>query len=139
MSRIDSLTQMRVKLTHATTQLSPASPERIQQAWAGVPMNDTHKATAFKEAAEKLHAHHELFDDETIIGTPQRIKLPFKCEEVIVDWEVQAFENDREELTDGLGGTQFCFVLSIDLASVTKARKKKPKGGSCARGQWWWC
>jgi hypothetical protein len=91
--------------------------------------NDTHKATAFKEAAEKLHAHHESFDDETIIGTPQRIKLPFKCEEVIVDWEVQAFENDSQEVTDGLGGTQFCFVLSIDLVSVTKAREKKPKGG----------
>jgi hypothetical protein len=37
-SPIDSLTQMRVRLTHATTQVSPASLERIQQAWAGVPM-----------------------------------------------------------------------------------------------------
>jgi hypothetical protein len=35
--RIDSLTQMRVRLTHATTQVSPTSLERIQQAWAGVP------------------------------------------------------------------------------------------------------
>jgi hypothetical protein len=40
MSRIDSLTQTRVRLTHATTQVSP---ERIQQAWAGVPM-ETHPA-----------------------------------------------------------------------------------------------
>jgi hypothetical protein len=37
-SHIDSLTQMRVRLTHATTQVSPASLERIQQAWARVPM-----------------------------------------------------------------------------------------------------
>jgi hypothetical protein len=29
---------MRVRLTHATTQVIPTSPERIQQAWAGVPM-----------------------------------------------------------------------------------------------------
>jgi hypothetical protein len=36
--RVDSLTQMRVRLTHATTQVSPTSLERIQQAWAGVPM-----------------------------------------------------------------------------------------------------
>jgi hypothetical protein len=39
MSRIDSLTQIRVRLTHATTQVSPTSPERIRQAWAGVPMD----------------------------------------------------------------------------------------------------
>jgi hypothetical protein len=38
MSRIDSLTQIRVRLTHVTTQVSPASLERIRQAWAGVPM-----------------------------------------------------------------------------------------------------
>jgi hypothetical protein len=38
MSRIDSLTQIRVRLTHVTTQVSPTSLERIQQAWAGVPM-----------------------------------------------------------------------------------------------------
>jgi hypothetical protein len=37
-SRIDLLTQTRVRLTHATTQVSPTSPERIRQAWAGVPM-----------------------------------------------------------------------------------------------------
>jgi hypothetical protein len=39
-SRIDSLTQMRVRLTHATTQVSPTSLERIQQAWAGIPMQE---------------------------------------------------------------------------------------------------
>jgi hypothetical protein len=39
MSRIDSLTQIRVRLTHATTRVSPTSLERIRQAWAGVPMH----------------------------------------------------------------------------------------------------
>jgi hypothetical protein len=38
MSRIDSLTQIRVRLTHVTAQVSPTSLERIRQAWAGVPM-----------------------------------------------------------------------------------------------------
>jgi hypothetical protein len=38
MSRIDSLTQIRVRLTHVTTQVSPTSLERIRQAWAGVPV-----------------------------------------------------------------------------------------------------
>jgi hypothetical protein len=90
---------------------------------------DTHKATAFKEAAMKLHNHHQSFDEDDIIGNPQRIKLPFQCEEHIVEWEVQAFENDSQALTDGLGGSQFYFVLSVDLVSVVKARKKKEKGG----------
>jgi hypothetical protein len=56
MSRIDSLTQIRVRLTHVTTQVSPASLERIQQAWAGVPMpNETvdHKSN---ESADKKAA-----------------------------------------------------------------------------------
>jgi hypothetical protein len=39
MNHIDSLTQMRVRLTHVATQVSPASLERIRQAWAGVPMH----------------------------------------------------------------------------------------------------
>jgi hypothetical protein len=90
---------------------------------------DTHKATAFKDAALKLHDHHDSFDDDDIIGNPQRIKLPFKCEEQIVDWEVQAFENDDQELTDGLGGSQFYFVLSVDLVSVVKERERRKKGG----------
>jgi hypothetical protein len=46
MSRIDSLTQIRVRLTHVTTQVSPTSLERIRQAWAGVPM---HKMRRTKE------------------------------------------------------------------------------------------
>jgi hypothetical protein len=39
---------------------------------------------------------------------------------------VQAFENDSTELTDGLGSPQFYFVLSVDLVSIIK---KKKKGG----------
>jgi hypothetical protein len=50
MRRIDSLTQTRVRLTHVTSQVSPASPERIRQAWAGVPMQlvseNTHRTVA---------------------------------------------------------------------------------------------
>jgi hypothetical protein len=78
----------------------------------------------------KLHDHHESFDeDDSVVGDPQRIKLPFQCEQHIAHWEVQAFENDSQELTDGLGGSQYYFVLSVDLASVVMERKKKEKGG----------
>jgi hypothetical protein len=82
-----------------------------------------------KEAAMKLHDHHESFDEDDVVGDPQRIKLPFQCEQHIAHWEVQAFENDSAELTDGLGGSQLYFVPSVDLASVVMERKKKEKGG----------
>jgi hypothetical protein len=48
MSRIDSLTQIRVRLTHVTTEVSPTSLERIRQAWAGVPMK------VYRDVMEKL-------------------------------------------------------------------------------------
>jgi hypothetical protein len=73
----------------------------------------------------KLHDHHESFDEDDSVGDPQRIKLPFQCEQHIAHWEVQAFENDSQELTDGLGGSQYYFVLSVDLASVVLMERKK--------------
>jgi hypothetical protein len=108
-----------------------ADADRLMAANVGASgfAEDNHKAAAFKEAAMKLYDHHESFDEDDIVGDPQRIKLPFQCEQRIAHWEVQAFENDSAELTDGLGGSQFYFVLSVDLASVVMERKKKEKGG----------
>jgi hypothetical protein len=37
---------------------------------------------------------------EPIIGNPQRDKLPFICEEKIVAWEIQVFDNDDTEFID---------------------------------------
>jgi hypothetical protein len=90
---------------------------------------DTHKSNAFKEAARKLHEHHQSFDDEKIMGAPQIIALPFKCEENIVDWELHAYDNESEEMTEDLGSPQFYLVLSVDLVSIIKPREKKKKGG----------
>lgn len=91
---------------------------------------NTHKATAFsKLAAEVEKKHGDGSSEEPIIGNPQRVKLPFACEEEIVDWEVQVFDNDDPDFIDELGSEElYWFVLSIDLVSTTKAHNPKKKG-----------
>ena len=61
----------------------------------------------FSELVQAKDLAHVVVDEDDIIGDLQRVKLPFKCEQHIVEWEVQAFENESQELTDGLGSTQF--------------------------------
>jgi hypothetical protein len=60
MSRVDSLTQIRVRLTHVTTQVSPASLERIRQAWAGVPMHGVPQSVCMMAAFSLLLAEHSI-------------------------------------------------------------------------------
>jgi hypothetical protein len=67
-SRIDSLTQMRVRLTHTTTQVSPTSLERIQQAWAGVPMNPASEEEG-KRRVGNHHPTHAALLEQVMVGT----------------------------------------------------------------------
>ena len=91
--------------------------------------SNTHKATAFKAICEKIAVHHgEGTTEEPILGKPQRVPLPFKCEDEIVDWEIQGFPEEWG-LSDAIEHQQFHFVISIDLVSVMKARSRKKKGG----------
>ena len=91
--------------------------------------SNTHKATAFKAICEKIAVHHgEGTKEEPILGKPQDVPLPFKCEDKIVDWEIQGFPEEWG-LSDAIGHQQFHFVISIDLVSVVKARSHKKKGG----------
>ena len=91
---------------------------------------DTHKATAFQEAAAQAMKNFDTDNNEPVMGTPQRIKLPFKVEEEIVSWECQAFNNNDEDFLESVENKQqFFFVLSIDLQSVEKIRKSKKTGG----------
>jgi hypothetical protein len=90
---------------------------------------DTHKSNAFMETARKPHEHHQSFDEDEIMGAPQIITLPFKCEENIVDWELHAYDNESEEMTEDLGAPQIYLVLSVDLVSIIKPREKKKRGG----------
>ena len=88
--------------------------------------SNTHKATAFAEVVRGMMTELEWPDD--LNGSVQRTKLPFRCEEDIVSWEVQAFENEDDDLTTSLG-QQYFFVLSVELVSAEKLKTTKAAGG----------
>lgn len=97
--------------------------------------HNTHKATAFDELVTKIRKKHgkDEYDDEDgeeelIFGAPMKVKMPFPCEEEIVNWELQAFDMEDEDLLSEIGEMQYAFVLSVELVSVEK-KKKKRKGG----------
>ena len=48
------------------------------------------------------------------------IPLPFKCEEDIVEWGVQGFTNNDEEIVKKIRGFQLYSVLSMTFVSVEK-------------------
>jgi hypothetical protein len=74
MSRIDSLTQIRVRLTHVTTEVSPTSLERIRQAWAGVPMQhdigEPRTGTSEAETSETELNEAEVTEAATVTEEP---------------------------------------------------------------------
>ena len=87
---------------------------------------NTHKATAFEEVIRRMN--NELDWPDTLNGSVQRTKLPFRCEEEILSWEVQAFENEDSDLTESLG-QQYFFVLSVELMSAEKVKSTGTAGG----------
>ena len=88
--------------------------------------SNTHKATAFGEVVRRMNDSLNWPDE--LNGAVQRTALPFPCEEDIVSWEVQAFENDDDDLTSNLG-QQYFFVLSVELVSAEKMKTSKAAGG----------
>ena len=64
-------------------------------------MRNTHKTTTFAEVVRGMMTELEWPDD--LNGSVQRTNLPFRCEEDIVSWEIQAFENEDDDLTTSLG------------------------------------
>ena len=54
--------------------------------------SNMHKATAFKAVCAKIAVHHgEERTEEPILRKLQHVPLSFKCEDEILDWEVQEF------------------------------------------------
>ena len=88
--------------------------------------SNTHKATVFAEVLHGMMTELEWPDD--LNGSVQRTNLPFRCEEDIVSWEIQAFENEDDDLTTSLG-QQYFFVLSVELVRAEKLKTPKAAGG----------
>lgn len=60
---------------------------------------------------------------DIVFSPPQRVSLPFICEERIVCWEIQAAKNNLGELTDDLGGQQWCFTLIVTMRKLKEKRR----------------
>ena len=86
---------------------------------------DTHLAQEFKARCEAIDKYYNYANE--IFGAPQKIALPFVCEERIVAWEVQAYPNEDVTLTELLGSPQFFQTISVTLRKLR--RKRRVVGG----------
>jgi hypothetical protein len=83
---------------------------------------NTHEAQAFKDVCEDIDAHfgmvNHIFGDNPFV-----IDLPFPCEERVVEWGLQAYNNKFGNLKDKLKAKQYHGVLLIKLQQLkTKHR-----------------
>jgi hypothetical protein len=98
--------------------------ERVLVA-AGNDNVNTNQATAHTKVVQNIR---KAFNDVTeILGSPQMIKLPFECEEQIVQWENQLFHGD-EAVTGALGEQQYYCVFSIFLHSTKRPAGRRNRG-----------
>ena len=58
-----------------------------------------------------------------IIGEPQLVELPFQCEERIVTWEIEAFTNDLENMTETFRAQQYHTNLKVVLRRLKTKRR----------------
>lgn len=82
--------------------------------------------TAHEDCVQLIRKKYAGKDE--IIGEPQRVVLPYQCEEEIEDKNILLFFGDKE-VSDGVGKQQYASVLSIDILSAEKKINKKKKGG----------
>jgi hypothetical protein len=95
---------------------------RVLTANASTGFNEnTYKAQAFRAVCEEIDAHFNMMP--SIYGRPQSIPLPFQVEERIVNWEIQAYVNENDELTDGLGSQQFFAILTVEMRKLRTKRR----------------
>ena len=71
----------------------------------------------------------ELDYSVDIKGDPQVVSLPFKVEQYIVIWEVQAFINDDDGVNELLQSEQYFYNLKVIMVSVEKPRTPINQGG----------
>ena len=86
---------------------------------------NTHMNTSFKKLLEQVYS--DLDDGNpggpSFLGQPIESVLPYPCEEEI-DWEVQYYPIDNDDLTDDIGAEQFFAVLTVSLISIVKPKHR---------------
>ena len=105
-----------------------AEEERIMAAnfgSAGFNAN-TSLATAHQDIVQRIRKVHN--GDREILGdSPQRIQLPFKCEEGAIQWEFMLFNGDQY-VSAASGDQQYFSIVKIDLLSAEKTVQRRQRG-----------
>ena len=129
--RIDKEAPSTLVLTSFVPEFFP-SVDRLDQAHGndqGFNAN-THMNTAYKKLANgtKDDFDNDVNRDIVYSGEPQKVELPFACEDDSLAYEIQYFPNDVDELTDALGGMQFHSVLSVIIRAIHKPKQRVAGG-----------
>lgn len=100
----------------------------------GINLN-THFVTAHQNVVQEIRKAYSQATQT--LSKPQRIKLPFKCKQDIVDWEVMNFPGIEIEdgvYTDAAGEgipmQQYHAVLKVDLLADERMAARKVTGRS---------
>ena len=86
---------------------------------------NTNQAAAHSEVVQEIRKHYN--EEIETIGSPQMIKLPFKCEEQIVAWHCDLYHGDAE-VSGLLGEQQYFSVLRVDLVSIKQVQHQRNRG-----------
>jgi hypothetical protein len=111
-----------------------AEEEQMMAANVGIAGFDanTSLATAHQDIVQRVRKVHN--SDKDILGdTPQRVKLPFKCEEDVIHWEAMLFNGD-EDVSAASGDQQYFSVLKIDLLSSENPMQRRARGAMLVIG-----
>ena len=81
---------------------------------------NTHKDTAFKKALRDTRKAMDKKKGEEIIGEYISTPLPFRCEEIFVEWVVQGRPNHDKVIMRNIEGQQLFYILSMTFMSVEK-------------------
>jgi hypothetical protein len=106
------------------TQIPKFFPDanRVMKSNQGDGFNqNTYKAQAWKDIVSQIDDDFNFA--KIIIAEPMSVRLPFRVEERIVSWEVQAYANKNEWITDNLGSPQFHFTLNVKLMKLKSKRR----------------
>ena len=105
------------------------SQDRQFQAEASNSMfgKDTSEAIAFKQCVDAILEDCTGEDGQVgkILGSPQKIRLPFKCDPDKVTFVAELHPNGNHEMMQFLGGNeQFNAVLKVRIESIVKPKRK---------------
>ena len=107
--------------------------DRLEQANQGRKAfnKNSHRATAYEKALLDMRRDLRVKKGGNIQNPKVVIQLPFECEESIIEWVVDGFQNDDEEVVRANHpDIQVYYVLTMTLKSSEKMESDEEKKGT---------